>query len=101
MSLIKRSSDNALMPPPPPPKRQKRPPTVLDEDVYSDALSHIIARDFFPGLLETEAQQEYLSALDSDNNDWIRDAGRKLTQVMTPLPHGRRRGTSLDWDGLF
>jgi len=80
-----------LMPPPPPPKRQKRPPKVLDEDVYSDALSHIIARDFFPGLLETEAQQEYMQALDSKNDDWIREAGRNLRQVMTPGPDGRRR----------
>lgn len=96
-ALAKRSTDNALMPPPPPPKRQKRPAKVLDEDVYSDALSHIIARDFFPGLVESEAQQEYLSALDSNNNDWIREAGRNLTQVMTPGPDGRRRqgrGTS-------
>lgn len=96
-ALTKRSSDTALMPPPPPPKRQKRPAKVLDEDVYSDAVSHIIARDFFPGLLETEAQQEYLEALDSNDNAWIRDAGRKLTQVMTPGPEGRRRlgrGTS-------
>lgn len=96
-ALMKRSSDTALMPPPPPPKRQKRPAKVLDEDVYSDAVSHIIARDFFPGLLETDAQQEYLSALDSDNSSWIREAGRRLTQVMTPGPDGRRRmgrGTS-------
>jgi protein DGCR14 len=96
-ALAKRSSDTALMPPPPAPKRQKRPAKVLDEDVYSDALSHIIARDFFPGLLETEAQKEYLEALDSDNKDWIREAGRKLTQVMTPVPDGQRRsgrGTS-------
>ncbi|OQN98644.1 hypothetical protein B0A48_15310 [Cryoendolithus antarcticus] len=79
------------MPPPPPPKRQKRPAKVLDEDIYASALSHIIARDFFPGLLESEAQQEYLSALDSNNTDWIRDAGRRLTQVMTPGPETRRR----------
>ncbi|KAK4580153.1 hypothetical protein LTR86_000356 [Recurvomyces mirabilis] len=93
-AVAKRKTDVALMPPPPLPKRQKRPAKVLDEDVYSDALSHIIARDYFPGLLESEAQQEYLTALDSNNNDWIRDAGRKLTQVMTPGPDGRRRGTS-------
>jgi protein DGCR14 len=96
-ALAKRSTDNALMLPPPPPKRQKRPAKVLDEDVYTDALSHIIARDFFPGLLESQAQQEYLTALDSNNNEWIRDAGRNLTQVMTPGPDGRRRlgrGTS-------
>lgn len=90
-ALTKRSTDNALMPPPPPPKRQKRPAKVLDEDVYTEALSHIIARDFFPGLLESQAQQEYLTALDSDNNEWIRDAGRNLTQVMTPGPDGRRK----------
>lgn len=88
-ALTKRSTDMALMPPPP--KRQKRPAKVLDEDVYSDALSHIIARDFFPALLETEAQQEYMSALDSNDGDWIRAAGRNLTQVMTPVPDGRRR----------
>lgn len=96
-AIAKRNAETSLMPPPPPPKRQKRPAKVLDEDVYSDALSHIIARDFFPGLLETEAQQDYLQALDSNNTDWIRDSGRKLTQVMTPLPEGRRRmgtGTS-------
>lgn len=93
-ALTKRAADSALMPPPPPPKRQKRPKNVLDEDVYADALSQIIARDFFPGLLETEAQQEYMAALDSNNNEWIREAGRRLTQVMTPGPGTRRRGTS-------
>jgi protein DGCR14 len=64
---------------------------VLDEDVYADAVSHIIARDFFPELLETEAQQDYMAALDSKNDAWIREAGRKLTQVMTPVPEGHRR----------
>ncbi|KAG9698659.1 hypothetical protein KCU81_g8424, partial [Aureobasidium melanogenum] len=93
-ALAKRNADTQLMPPPPPTKRIKRPSQVVDEDVYTDALSHIIARDYFPGLLETQAQQEYLEALDSNNNDWIRDAGRKLHQAMTPGPRGRR-GTSL------
>ena len=90
-ALTKRNPDTALMPPPPPPKRQKRPAKVIDEDVYSDALSHIIARDFFPGLLEADAQREYMEALDSNNRDWIRDAGRKLTQVMTPGHYERTR----------
>ena len=87
------------MPPPPPPKRIKRPAKVLDEDVYTDALSHIIARDFFPGLLETESKQEYLDALASGNTQWINSAGRNLKDAMTPGPDGRRlrarRGTSL------
>lgn len=98
-ALTKRSRDTALMPPPPPPKRIKRPVKVLDEDDYTDALSHIIARDFFPGLIETESQQDYLNALDSQDTEWIATAGRKLTQVMTPGPDGRRlrgrRGTSM------
>ena len=87
------------MPPPPPPKRIKRPAKVLDEDDYTDALSHIIARDFFPGLLETRSKQEYLDALESHDHEWIADAGRKLKEVMTPGPDGRRlrgrRGTSM------
>ena len=98
-AIAKRSADTALMPPPPQPKRIKRPAKVLDEDTYTDALSHIIARDFFPGLVETESQQEYLNALDSQDSEWIAVAGRKLSEVMTPGPDGRRirgrRGTSM------
>src|ERR1700742_2821806 len=89
-ALVKRSQENSLMPPPPPPKRIKRPATVLDEDTYTDALSHIIARDFFPGLLETQTQQEYLDAVTSRDKEWIAEAGRKLTEVMTPGPEARR-----------
>ncbi|KAL9128739.1 MAG: hypothetical protein Q9217_002646 [Psora testacea] len=100
MALAKRSLDTSLMlPPPSPPKRIKRPAKVLDEDDYTDALSHIIARDFFPGLLETKSKQEYLDALDSHDHEWIATAGSRLTEVMTPGPDGRRfrgkRGTSL------
>ena len=98
-ALTKRSHDTALMPPPPAPKRIKRPTKVLDEDDYTDALSHIIARDFFPGLIQTDTQQEYLNALDSQDQEWISSARRKLTEIMTPGPNGRqsrgRRGTSM------
>lgn len=87
-ALVRKRADTELMPPPPPAKRIKRPKRVLDEDTYTDALSHIIARDFFPGLLESETQQEYLDALESKDEEWISSAGRRLQQVMTP---GRRR----------
>ncbi|MCJ1331198.1 hypothetical protein MMC10_007886 [Thelotrema lepadinum] len=105
-ALAKRAADMALMPPPPPPKRIKRPSKVVDEDSYTDALSHIIARDFFPGLLELESQEEYLSALDSNDAEWIASAGQKLTEAMTPGPDGRRlrgrRGVSMTpASGLF
>lgn len=97
--LAKRASDSALMPPPPLPKRIKRPAKVIDEDTYTDALSHIIARDFFPGLVEVESKQDYLDALDSQDHEWIAAASRKLTEVMTPGPDGRRhrgrRGTNM------
>ncbi|KAL2013488.1 hypothetical protein VTN00DRAFT_1013 [Thermoascus crustaceus] len=94
-TLVKRQSDSALMPPPPPPKRIKRPATVLDEDTYTDALSHIIARDFFPGLLEMQTKQEYLDALESKDKEWIASAGRKLSEVMTPGRERGRRGVSM------
>jgi len=79
------------MAPPPAPKRIKRPSVVLDEDTYVSAVSHIIRRDFFPGLAEADAQREYLNAVESKNKSWIREAGKKLTQVMTPVPSGHRR----------
>jgi protein DGCR14 len=77
--------------PPPPTKRIKRPPKVLDEDDYTHALSKIIARDFFPGLHEVQSQEEYLNALESNDETWIAEAGQKLREVMTPLPSGRQR----------
>ncbi|KAJ4289770.1 hypothetical protein N0V90_011100 [Kalmusia sp. IMI 367209] len=94
-TVTKRSGSFALMPPPPAPKRIKRPSIVLDEDTYTSAISHIIRRDYFPGLAETDAQRDYLSALESKNNGWIREAGRKLTEVMTPVPgrSGRAKAT--------
>ncbi len=85
------ASSSALMPPPPPPKRIRRPTTVLDEDDYTEALSQIIARDYFPGLLESKTQQEYLTALDSNNPAWIAEAGNRLREVMTPGPQTRSR----------
>lgn len=91
-AVAKRSNNGELMPPPPPPKRIKRPAAVLDEDVYTNALSHIIARDFFPGLLETQAKQEYLDALDSKDKEWISSSKRKLADVMrTPTPGSNTR----------
>lgn len=41
--------------------------------------------------MESEAQSDYLSALDSRNDDRIREAGRRLTEVMTPGPEEVRR----------
>ncbi|KFX87107.1 hypothetical protein V490_08539 [Pseudogymnoascus sp. VKM F-3557] len=92
-ALVRRRTDTELMPPPP--KRIKRPQKVLDEEAYTDGISHIIARDFFPGLLESETQSEYLDALDSKDQAWISSAGRRLAHVMTPGRKRGRRGTSI------
>lgn len=81
-SIIKRREDELALMPPPPPKRIKRPSEVLDEDEYTEALSDIIKRDYYPGLREAEAQEEYLSALDSKNPEWIREADGKLRQAI-------------------
>ncbi|XWW96582.1 hypothetical protein V2A60_004559 [Cordyceps javanica] len=82
-AIIRKRQDTELMAPPPPVKKIKRPREVLDEDSYTNALSQIIARDFFPGLLETEIQQEYLDALDSKDAAWISSAGQRLRHVNT------------------
>ena len=83
-ALTKRAADAVALMPPPPLKKIKRPPKVLDEDDYTDALSNIIARDYFPGLRETQAQQEYLSALESNDQSWIAEAASKLREAATP-----------------
>lgn len=92
-ALVKRSLDTRLMPPPA--KRIKRPQKILEEDDYVSAVSKIIARDFFPGLIENETQQEYMDALESGDKSWISNASRRLNQVMTPGSTRGRRGTSL------
>lgn len=88
------------MAPPPAPKRIKRPSVVLDEDTYTSAISHIIRRDFFPGLAETDAQREYLSALESKDKTWLREAGKRLTEVMSPAPNRRARATRFESNSL-
>jgi protein DGCR14 len=83
------------MPPPPPRKRQKRPAIVLDEDEYAQAVSDIIARDYFPALYEMQAQTDYIEAVESNDKDWIREAGVRLTQAMTPKDHRYKGGIDL------
>lgn len=84
--------------PPPPIKKIKRPPKVLDEDEYTDALSDIIARDYFPGLRESRAQNEYLSALESNDPAWIAEAARNLRAATDPKAGRSQRQTR---DGRF
>ncbi|KAI0694906.1 nuclear protein DGCR14 [Cytidiella melzeri] len=57
---------------------------ILDEDEYTEALSHIIARDFFPSLLHLGATNEYLDALKSRDPELIGATVRRLEQLSTP-----------------
>src|SRR6266702_1430247 len=63
------------------PKRSLSRQTVLDEDEYTAALSHIIARDFFPSLVHLDATNEYLDALESRDPQLIGASVRNLESI--------------------
>ncbi|KAF1997201.1 hypothetical protein P154DRAFT_471348, partial [Amniculicola lignicola CBS 123094] len=78
-ALIKRPALGSLMAPPPAPKRIKRPTEVLPEDTYVAGLEHIIRRDFFPTLEDMDAQEDFITAVQSGDKSWIRETARRLT----------------------
>ena len=81
--VAKRSASSALMPPPgDAPKRIKRPAIVLEDDEYTEKLSDIIKRRFYPGLHQDQAKIEYFDALQSGDQTWIREAGKALEAAM-------------------
>ncbi|PFH57229.1 hypothetical protein XA68_15333 [Ophiocordyceps unilateralis] len=90
-ALVRKRADSELMPPPPTAKKVKRPKDVLSEDDYTASISHIILRDFFPGITVSAVQHEYLDAVESRNSTWIASAGQRLHDAMTP---GRWRAQS-------
>ncbi|KAF4605326.1 hypothetical protein EYR40_004110 [Pleurotus pulmonarius] len=55
--------------------------SVLEEDEYTAALSHIIARDFFPSLVHLDAAHQYLDALKTDDSSLINQSVRRLEQL--------------------
>ena len=65
---------------------------VLEEDEYTEALSHIIARDFFPSLIHLDATNEYLDALQARDPHLINASVQRLDEISsTPLLSTRRR----------
>ncbi|KAI9493674.1 nuclear protein DGCR14 [Zychaea mexicana] len=67
-------------------------PVVLDEETYTEALSSIIERDFFPHLAKVKAQQNYLQAQQSGTLADLERASRALHRAQqTP---STRLGTS-------
>ncbi|CAG8558425.1 3451_t:CDS:2 [Paraglomus occultum] len=62
----------------------RKPVEILDEDTYTEAISEIIARDYFPTVASLKAQNEYLDALSSNDPEQLRLATIRLTEIATP-----------------
>ena len=67
---------------------------ILEEDEYTEALSHIIARDFFPSLVHLDATNNYLDALKSQDPDRIQATVRRMEEINTPVTR-RRTGETV------
>lgn len=76
-----------------PPKRSLNRQEILEEDEYTAALSHIIARDFFPSLVHLDATNDYLDALRSNDPSLIQASVRRLHEVDSTPAYSARR----DW----
>ncbi|KAH0838403.1 nuclear protein DGCR14 [Lanmaoa asiatica] len=75
------------------PKRSLNRQQVLEEDEYTAALSHIIARDFFPSLVHLDATNGYLDALRSNDPSLIQTSVLRLQEVDSTPAYPARR----DW----
>ncbi|KAF8323024.1 hypothetical protein DL93DRAFT_2049713 [Clavulina sp. PMI_390] len=70
-----------------PPERSLNRQVVLEEDEYTEALSHIIQRDFFPSLSHIQATNTFLKSLDSQDPNEIQQSVQRLSDLRaTPQP---------------
>jgi len=93
MSIVQGASESSTTTP----QRSLNKQYVLDEDEYTAALSHIIARDFFPSLVHLDATNDYLDAVQSKNPHLIQASVKRLQELSdTPQASSSRRPTSFD-----
>ncbi|KAH7883696.1 nuclear protein DGCR14 [Phlebopus sp. FC_14] len=63
---------------------------ILEEDEYTEALSHIIARDFFPSLVHLNATNDYLDAVNPDDASLVNASVRRLQGISGTSTHAAR-----------
>ncbi|THH20837.1 hypothetical protein EW146_g593 [Bondarzewia mesenterica] len=85
------TTSTSARPSTPPPPRSLNRQVVLEEDEYTAALSHIIARDFFPSLVHLDATNSYLDALSTQDPHLITASVLRLEALSTPAPSARGR----------
>lgn len=68
---------------------------TLQEDEYTQAVSDIIKRTFFPQLRELDARNDLIQAYQSEDPQAIEDSVRRMRELVTPTPRRRARGASL------
>ncbi|KZV75536.1 hypothetical protein PENSPDRAFT_624251 [Peniophora sp. CONT] len=66
------------------PSRSLLRQNVLEEDEYTAALSHIIARDFFPSLVHLDATNAFLEAEENKDPVALAASVRRLEELQTP-----------------
>lgn len=92
-----------------PSRVSRKPKKVLSEDDFSEGITKIIERDFFPDIPKLEAKAEYYDAL--ERNDLVKlreiqmrfkrpdtgtsDAGTTNTPLTFETPEGRRKTTPM------
>ncbi|KAK4705373.1 protein DGCR14, partial [Phenoliferia sp. Uapishka_3] len=67
---------------------------VLTEDEYTQGVSDIIKRTFFPQLRELDAHNDLVQAYQSEDPIAIEESVRKMREICTPTPRRRNRGAT-------
>ncbi|WVQ77063.1 hypothetical protein IAR50_006742 [Cryptococcus sp. DSM 104548] len=101
------ADNGALIPRAGPSRRLQRAPdrslfrqNVLSEDTYTDALSHIISRDFFPNLPHLKATNDYLTALQDNDPELLSSSIRTLARLAQEKERGRRSVDDIDAESI-